>query len=334
VGLDDAAMRGVDNLVRNHLRITEGERALILHRDADALAAALADVIRGLGARVRTTPIEILDRDGGSFEARLREAVADMDAALYVSGDEGDAQRGAALVSTMESTGVRYLHATGLTPRALSSTLRAHPQQLRATNERLAAVLGRGGELTLRSPAGTDLRLRLDAKYPIVPYEGIPEAGKWESVPTGAVSVYPADASGTYVADRLLKAGELVRWGRELQRAPVTFHLERGRVVRTESAEPEVAEALEARFAADGHASAIGFVSIATNPLCLNELRTFSNDALLPGLRLMFGYSDPKKTGAPRSSPHWSTVLGRRHDLQHEGTPIVTAGRLERRWTA
>ena len=327
-------MRGVENIARNHLRVSEGESALILHRDADDLARSIAKVLRGLGARVRVSPIDDLDRAGGSFTERLREAVEGMDAALFVSRDaEGD-RRGPAIVSTMETTRVRYLHAAGLDARALASTLRAHPQQLRATNERLATELGRGGELTLRSPAGTQLRIRLDPKYPIVPYEGVPEIGRWESVPSGAVSVYPADVEGTYVADRLLKAGELVRWGRDLQRAPVTLRLERGRVAHVECAEGEVTAALRERFEADAHASAIGFVSIATNPLCLNELRTFANDALLPGLRLMFGYSDPKKTGAPRSSASWTTVLGRRHDLSHEGTPIVAAGRLDRRWTA
>lgn len=329
-------MRGVDNIVRHHLRVAEGERVLILHRGDSEIVGAFAEVMRTLGADVRLTPIDGRKLAGSDAEVatKLRALVRDVDVALYLSTDEGDADRGALIVSTMDGTSVRYLHATDVSAKALASTLRAHPDQLRATNERLAEQLARGGELTLASPAGTDLRLTLDPKYPIVPYEGVPEPGRWESVPTGAVSVYPVAADGVYVADRLLKAGALVRWGRDLQRTPLTLRLEKGRVVDLECADADVATNLRARFDADPYADAIGFVSIATNPLCLNELRSFANDALLPGLRLMFGYSDPKKTGAPRSSPHWTTVLGRRHDLKHEGTPIVAAGRLDRRWTS
>ncbi len=328
-------MRGVDNIVRHHLRVAEGERVLILHRGSGDILDAFADQMRQLGADVRLAPIDGPKLAGSDAEVatKLRALVRDVDVALYLSTDEGDADRGALIVSTMDGTSVRYLHATDVSEKALASTLRAHPDQLRATNERLAEALGRGGEVTLQSPAGTDLRLTLDPKYPIVPYEGVPEVGRWESVPTGAVSVYPVAAEGVYVADRLLKAGALVRWGRDLQRSPLTLTLEKGRAVHLECADEEVAIAVRARFDADAYASTVGFVSIATNPLCLNELRSFANDALLPGLRLMFGYSDPKKTGAPRSSPHWTTVLGRRHDLKHEGTPIVTAGRLDRRWT-
>lgn len=326
-----AASRGIENIVRHHLRVAPGEKALILHRGVPAIVAAVARAIREAGAQAEVTLIESLEE--GHFATRLRHAVRDVDVATFLSADEGESARGALIVSTMEETKVRYLHATGLSERALASTLRAHPEQLRAINQRLIDQLASGGELELRSPAGSELRLRLDPRYPLVRYEGVPEPGRWESVPTGAVSVHPADIEGTYVVDRLLKAGSLERSGRQLQRSPLTLHIDRGRLVGLECDDGELVAKLRERLDEDPNASVLGFVSIATNPLCLNELGSFSNDALLPGLRLMFGYSDPKKTGAPRSSPHWTTVLGRRHDLKHDGTPIVTAGRLDRRWT-
>lgn len=334
MGLDERAARGAHNLVENHLRVQEGEHVVVLHHGAGAVVAGLMAVLRELGAEARALDLDAPELSGSdvTFAARLRLEVRSADAALFVSDDESSSGRGPLLVSTMETTGVRYLHAVGLTPKILASSLRAHPQQLAETNERLAEQLEAGGELTLSSPAGTKLSLTLESRYPLVRYDGVPAPGRWESVPSGAVSVHPVGAEGTYVVDRLLRGGELTRWGRELQRTPVTLRIAGGRVDAVECSDGELQRAIEERIGTDRNAAAIGFVSIATNPLCLNELRTFANDALLPGLRLMLGYSDPKKTKAPRSSNHWTTVLGRRHELAHQGVPIVTAGRLAPRW--
>ena len=85
-------MRGVDNIVRHHLRVAEGERVLILHRGDSEIVGAFAEVMRTLGADVRLTPIDGRKLAGSDAEVatKLRALVRDVDVALYLSTDEGD----------------------------------------------------------------------------------------------------------------------------------------------------------------------------------------------------------------------------------------------------
>ena len=83
-------MRGVDNIVRHHLRVAEGERVLILHRGSPAIVGAFAGHMRGLGADVRLAPIDGPKLVGSDAEVgtKLRALVRDVDVALYLSTDE------------------------------------------------------------------------------------------------------------------------------------------------------------------------------------------------------------------------------------------------------
>lgn len=331
----ELARKGVDNLVGNHLRLERGERLVLFHVDADALLPVLREALRDAGGELVDVPLE---RHRESPEREFVELVkmraTGADVSMYVSTSSGPMfPRAQLLIQSLEGMPLRHLHVPGASLRMLGGSLRADPTLIARINERLAEHLESGRLLTVKSPKGTDLEVELRHSYPIVQYRGVPERGGWDSVPTGAVSFHSPAVSGTFVADRIVSGTHVERPNAELFRRPLRLTLSGGRLRGYESDDAALVEELKAHLAHDADADYVGFVSMSTNYLTRNELKVFANDALLPGLRLMLGYSDPKKTKAPRCASVWSTFHGRKHTVSVDGRVIVRDGRIDAQWT-
>lgn len=332
----ELARRGADNLVQSHLRLQPGERLVLFHLEAAEVLSVLREALRDAGGELIDAPLEAW-RDSGTddaFERFVKSHAADADASLYVSSVTGPVfARAQRLIQTLEGTRVRHLHVPGVSLRMLGGSLRADPTLIERINERLAEHLETGKVLHVKSPKGTDLEVELRHSYPIVRYCGVPEPGSWDSVPTGAVSFHSPAVSGTFVADRIVSGTHVERPNASLFRRPLTLTISGGRLRDHQSDDEELVRELRDHLASDADADYVGFVSMSTNYLTRNELKVFANDALLPGLRLMLGYSDPHKTKAPRSASVWATFHGRKHTVSVDGRVIVREGRIDAQWT-
>lgn len=327
------AKRGAENLVRNHLRVAPGERVVVFHLGAGEVRPPILAALAAVGAsteEVDLAPTQALEeRDVVQL---LRDRVRGATASLFLGASSGISYPWARLlVDTLDQTGVRHLHAPGISLRMLGTSLRADPALLERVNERVRERLSTGKVLTVKSPAGTDLRVALGAEYPIVAYDGIPKVGAWNSVPTGSVNWYAASVEGTYVADRIARGTHLGQT-RDAARTPVRLQVTASTLTGHECADAAFAQEVDDHFGRHGNARRLGFVALSTNYVARAEIRVFAHDVILPGLRLQFGYSDQRKTHAPRTSPIWATFLGRRQTVVIDGEIVVRDGRVESRW--
>lgn len=334
---NDLGRRGADNLVRHHLRVAAGERVVIFHLQADDVLPTLRAALDEAGAPVELVALGPWSAivDDREFARLVTERVRGAAATMYVSGVDGPAfARSTLLVETLNRARARHLHVPGVSPRMLTTSLRADPALLEQINGRLVAKLGAGRALTVSSAAGTDLTIALGRGYPFVDYHGVPAAGAWDSVPTGAVNFFSPAVSGTYVADRIARGSYVGKGAHDVSRTPLILHFE-GSVLRGhDTRDPVLHDELRAQLERHPQAGHLGFVSFSTNYLARNELRIFAHDSLLPGLRLQLGYSDQPKTRAPTTAPFWATFLGRRQTVSLDGEVLVRDGRLDPRWAS
>ncbi|NUP10861.1 MAG: hypothetical protein HOW73_32860 [Polyangiaceae bacterium] len=334
---DELAHRGAQNLVNNHLRVREGECVVVFHRHADAVLPIIRAALEEAKARVECVSLAPWNAivDDREFARLVAERVRNVQASMYLSSVDGPAYpRSRLLVDALNNTGVRHLQVPGVSARMLATSLRADPTLIEQVNQRLVERLEAGRLLTVTSPAGTDVTVALSRNFPVVGYCGIPMPGAWDSVPTGAVSFYSPNVSGTYVADRIARGSYLGGTNSQLHKTPLTLRLSSSMLQKSECEDAALVEELATHLAKDEQSGRVGFVSFSTNYLTKNELRVFANDALLPGLRLMLGYSDQTKTKAPHTAAVWATFLGRRQTVAIDGQVLVRDGRLDSKWTA
>ncbi len=333
---DELAYRGAQNLVKNHLRVAADEYVVVFHMQAGPVLPVVRAALEEAGAHVEVVSLAPWNAivDDREFARLVAERVRNVQASMYLSSVDGPTYpRSRLLVDALNGTHVRHLHVSGVNARMLGSSLRADPALIEQVNQRVAQRVESGRVLSVTSPGGTELTVTLSRSFPVVSYHGVPSPGAWDSVPTGAVSFYSPNISGTYVADRIARGSYLGRTNSQLNRTPLTLRFSSSSLHEKVCDDTALLEELESHLTKHEHAARVGFVSFSTNYLTKNELRVFANDALLPGLRLMLGYSDQTKTKAPHTASVWATFLGRRQTVAVDGDVLVRDGRLDPKWT-
>lgn len=213
--------KGADVVVRRCLELAPGETLHLLSWGA---------------AEVSADPSQLVERMSGATASIL---VAEEGLA---TGLRYAAVKAAAQVRA------RHIHMPNVDARVLSQGARADPEVLAKINTRIMDLVRPPSRLLVTSSAGTKLEIGLSAAYGLVSANGRPARGTADNLPSGSVYTYPANVSGTFVADRGLFNSEVVASG-SLRRHPVTFTFEDGRVTDIETNDAELTKQIETHFA-------------------------------------------------------------------------------------
>lgn len=328
-GVDPRLLRqGADNVVQRCLVAQAGERVGLLSWNADGLREVVADAVRAAGAEPVLVPIDDLV-DASESRATLvltgRLARCEASAMLAVHGVPPSISMG--VLEAAEQLSLRHLHLTRIDPRLFAQSYRADPERIAQINARMTDHLGGARLLEVWSPAGTELTVKLDARYPMLSMSGRPEPGRPDNLPSGTLIFHPASVDGAFVADR--GAIGAVRPDPALvRRYPITVHFEAGRARAVESGSRELVAEVEAFFAMHEHARRVGLVALPTNYVVRSESGMEVQDGLLPGVNVVLGYSSPTTTHAPYHCPIQLRLFGRRIDAKAGGSRLVAGGRL------
>ena len=138
---------------------------------------------------------------------------------------------------------------------------------------------------------------------------------------------HPGSVEGTFVADRGLLGA--IRIGRDRLRGlrvEVVIEQSRAREIRCDDA--AIRAEIEGYLASHAHAARVGMVFVPTNYVVRAESGLDVQDALLPGLGISLGYSDPEHTGAPYACPVQLRLLAKKLDVSAGARSLVRGGRF------
>lgn len=326
---DGSVERGVENVVRACLQVVPGERVALMTHDADDVARLFTVALERARTRVIRVPLEPwAGRTTTTTTPGIAASITGCSASMVLARNLPGPVSLAALQAARR-IGTRHLHAIGVERRLLGQSFRADPERLAALNQEMRALVQRGSEITVKSAAGTHLRVGTAPAFPILALDGRPTKVAFDNLPAGFLLLHPASVEGVFVADRALVSAAFGAEPSLVRRVAPQFHVARGRVEKVVCGDPGLEERIQAYLESHVHAPRVGTVWIPTNYLVRTEIGVGPQDALLPGLVLSLGFSASERTRAPWDAPVQLRLLGRKHTLEVGGRTPVRDGRFE-----
>lgn len=325
--MSEKLQRGADNVVQHVLRVTEGEEVALFEWEAARFRDVFRDAVRRAGGvPVPIDTSDLAEASEAQATAAITRRAGDATASILCAAHGIPPALSMAVLALASQRRLRHLHLTRIDARLFSQSYRADPERIARLNARVVEAIEAAGSLQATSDAGTDVRIGTSARYPLLSSDGRPGPGEPDNLPSGSVLFHPATVDGVFVADRGA-LGAIRPDPTELRRHPLRVYLERGRAVRFESGSDAIAELARGYATQHPDATRVGIVAFPTNYVIRSETRLEVQDALLPGLNIILGFSHHRATRAPYQCPIQLRLFGRRLDVRAGDAPLVERGR-------
>ena len=133
------------------------------------------------------------------------------------------------LLEAVKTLSLRHAHMVGISRKSLIAGFSVDHARVLAMTRAVRTRLRPDSLFRVRTPAGTDLEVRLDASMRWSEHVGVIRPGKWENLPSGKLSTCPGSVRGVFVADASM--GEQFGQGvGVLDRTPVRVELDGSRL--------------------------------------------------------------------------------------------------------
>ena len=329
--LIDAEMKpGAVNAIRVCLAVQPSERVtLITDRVSEDIARCLSEEIAAVGARQRMFVLEDLARRP---LARLPDPIAEDMETSDVSIFAAQAQPNE-LGSRMEITDIvnrrrmRHAHMVNITPQIMREGMRADFARVDRLSSRVLDLVRRATEIRATTPAGSDVRARLNPEYRWVKTSGLISPEKWGNLPGGEVFTTPGEVNGTFVIDGVVGDWLCDRYGL-LTEAPLTLRIEGNRLVEATSANRDLERDFWAYTHTDENSDRVGEFAIGTNIELQHVIGHILQDEKFPGIHIAFGTPYGAHTGADWYSSTHIDVVGTQFDIWVDERQIMERGRF------
>jgi hypothetical protein len=272
--MDNFILEKVGCFLDNHLNIRSDDLVVILYEvNCREICAFVSVACASRGVSCTEIPMRPL-RDE-HFEARLLKGLSDF---------VGDGLRRLFLI-TLElhtlshSAGIyRVLGTLGLesticvrmmsaTPDLFRYAIQTFPKELSYRNSWLLKKLVAAGEMELRSPAGTHMKVVLDSsRYRWISSRGAASKGGDMIFPAGEIATFPDSIEGIFIADFALHANQLIDFDVTLERCPVRLKIAEGKVIDINCKNKIILSFVEGAFSDNPLANKVGELGFGTNP--------------------------------------------------------------------
>ena len=306
-----------------------GDRVVIVVDGArEAVGATLAELARTLGAEPELVLLEKLGRRPlRNLPTQLRAELSRAQASVLLVGfEEGERQMRREYVELVTELRLRHAHMVGVGRRTLLAGFSVDPQRIVDATRAVRTRLREDSVLRLRSPAGSDLEVKLDPKCRWQERVGLVRPGRWENLPSGELFTCPMDVNGVFVADASM-GGPIGAAAGALSRSPVRVDIKAGQCRSVQCIDRGLVSAVEAALRAERNGDRVGMVVLGTNVGMRDATGEVVSDQNLPGLHLAFGATLADQTGASWDSPGQLLLTATNADLDLDGTPLVRQGR-------
>ncbi len=276
-GLD----RAVQAVLRDCLGVSPGEDVLIACNPA---TESLADLMRihAQGDGAEATLVVIAERDSHAAEPPPPVAAAMLAADVFIAPTMQSLSHTAARKAASEA-GVRVASLPGVTEDMLARLMGANMAALRRRGTAVCAAM-EGGEAHITCPSGSDLRLGLAGRTPIVDAGLLKERAAFGNLPCGEGFIAPLEGTGqgTLVVD-----GSIAGVGQVSE--PVTLTVRDGHLVDASGEQGGVLMELLTAHGPDG--TNVAELGIGTNEAATLTGNVLEDEKILGSAHIAFGAS-------------------------------------------
>jgi leucyl aminopeptidase (aminopeptidase T) len=276
-GLD----RAVQAVLRNCLGVSPGEDVLIACNPAtEGLADLMRIHVQGDGAEA--TLAVIAERDSHAAEPPAPVAAAMLAADVFIAPTMQSLSHTAARKAASEA-GVRVASLPGVTEDMLARLMGADMAALRRRGTAVCAAM-EGGEARITCPNGSDLRLGLAGRTPIVDAGLLTERAAFGNLPCGEGFIAPLEGTGqgTLVVD-----GSIAGVGQVSE--PVTLTVRDGHLVEASGEQGGALMELLTAHGPDG--TNVAELGIGTNEEATLTGNVLEDEKILGSAHVAFGAS-------------------------------------------
>ena len=265
------------------------------------MGTALLEIARDLGADPIVHEIESHgERPIRQLPEPIRAAMGRAQASLVAIGfDDGEIGMRLELLDAVRTLSLRHAHMTGVSRKSLIAGFSVDPARILAMTRAVRTRLRADSRLRLRTPAGSDLEVRLDPLMRWAEHVGVIRPGKWENLPSGKLLTCPATVRGVFVADASIGA----HFGQAaglLERNPVRIEIEGSICKGVRSSDRALQREVEAFLAREHNLLRVGGVCLGTNVGILSPTGEIVADQNLPGLAHRLRLERPRADGGER----------------------------------
>lgn len=327
--IDFEVVNALRRIVEGALGLVPGERLVVILDEARRdLAPALVEVTHAVGGectifeigKTEARPLRTLPAD---LRTALESAQASVLALAFVDGEQ--AMR-LSVIELARERGLRHAHMVGVTRKSLLAGFSVDPSRVVDMSRKVRSRLRPDSRLTLRTPSGSNLNVRLDPRYRWVEHVGVIRPGRWENLPSGELMTAPAEVQGVFVADGSM-GGPFGAAAGLLAKNPVKFEIALGVVRRVECSDVALQSAVEAFMRHDLYADYVGTVILGTNVGIAEPVGETLCDQNVPGLHMSLGSTFPEETAAPNRTRAQLTMTCAHADVDLDGVPLIRGGR-------
>jgi aminopeptidase len=327
--LDFDLANAARRVIETALGCVTGDRVVIVVDAArEVLGETLASVARACGADPEVLLLESFGkRPLRALPSQLRAELTRAQASVLLVGfDDAERQMRLELAQLVTEVRLRHAHMVGVGRRTMLAGFSADPQRVLDATRAVRTRLRPDSVLRLRSPAGSDLEVKLDARYRWQERVGIVRPGRWENLPGGELFTFPGDVNGVFVADASM-GGMVGAEAGVLTRTPVRVEIRSGACRGVSCPDRVLATAVDGLLRAERNGEKVGMVVLGTNIGMREPTGEVVSDQNMPGLHVAFGSTFAEQTGAPWDAPTQLSMAATRADVDLDGVPLLREGR-------
>ncbi|MGO9709661.1 MAG: hypothetical protein ACLQBL_12385 [Polyangiaceae bacterium] len=316
-------------MIEGALGVVRGERVvLVVDRSRRDVGTALLEVARDIGADPIVHEIESQgERPLRQLPEAIRSALGRAQASLLNIGfEDGEIAMRHELLDEVKALSLRHAHMIGISRKSLIAGFSVDHARILATTRAVRTRLRPDSLFRVRTQAGTDLEVRLDASMRWAEHVGVIRPGKWENLPSGKLTTSPASVRGVFVCDASV-GGQFGQGVGLLDKTPVRVELDGTMCRSVRCSDRSVQREVESFLQREHNLLRVGAISLGTNVGILSPTGEIVADQNLPGLHIVFGSSVADQTGAGWSTRAQLPMTCAGSDVDLDGAPLLRAGR-------
>lgn len=279
---------------------------------SDAVATMLAN--QGLKSYNRFN-LDSYERPLGAVPDEIREAVLKADLLLMliskIADDRADEHitfRKPVIDLKYENKKLRVGSILDVTSDLFIEAFRYDPEKVKKLNKRLYGLISKSEDIQIKTPAGTDLKMKVGSLKWINQDADLSKPSPQHSLLAGEVYGCPEGVEGIMVVDGIM-GGRFMRHG-DLGETPLNLEISGSKVVSVSCKNLQLQEEFKSHITQYENAERVGELGFGTNTGLKRFYGVLGIDEKFPGNHIAFGHPYSEKTQASWKSPvHVDCVL-------------------------
>jgi aminopeptidase len=330
IPFDSELTPGARNAVQVCLRVQPSERVTVITDEASLeIAAAIVRELERVGSPYHAFVLEELaERPLVKLPQPILDDLETGDVSIFaVQVQRNELQSRMQMTEVVNRRKIRHAHMVNINRRIMLEGMRADFVRVDHISQKVVEMVRKASQIRAKTAAGTNLVADLNPSYQWLKTSGIISRDKWGNLPGGEVFTTPGEVNGTFVIDGVVGDYLCAKFG-DLKGNPLTIHVEKNRLVSSESRNQELRDDFWAYTHTDENSDRVGEFAIGTNIELKDVIGEILQDEKYPGVHIAFGNPYGEHTGATWYSSTHIDVVGRNFDIWVDGEQIMRGGQF------